>query len=333
MAELMLEPRIAAIANRNKITADDVLYLRRNVYQDGMSSRMEVENLFALDGAAQDKASEWAVFLIEAACDYVVHNEKPEGYLSEANASWLQGLITRDGRVERHPELELMVRVMEAARSVPAAFNDFVLAQVYTAIVKPDGVLFVADSNGQMRVSSEAAAMVRRVLHAAGGQGNIAITRTEAELLFNINDQAGSASGNPEWNDLFVKAIANFMMAASGYQAQSREKALAQDEFLNSAGTSGLGGFFSRMVEGALSGRNDWMKDSSIEDRFAERNAEFDRENSIAQNVTGEEVRWLSERISNDGKMGANERALVEFIKADAPALHPDFQKLIDKVA
>ena len=37
MAELMLEPRIAAIAARNRITADDVLFLRRNVYQDGMS--------------------------------------------------------------------------------------------------------------------------------------------------------------------------------------------------------------------------------------------------------------------------------------------------------
>jgi hypothetical protein len=31
MAELMLEPRIAAIANRNRITADDVLYLRGTV--------------------------------------------------------------------------------------------------------------------------------------------------------------------------------------------------------------------------------------------------------------------------------------------------------------
>ena len=132
---------------------------------------------------------------------------------------------------------------------------------------------------------------------------------------------------------MFVKAIANFMMVASGYQAQSREKALAQDEFLNSVGTSGLGGFFSRMVEGALTTRLDGMKSDSIEDRFAERNAAFDRQKSATENVTGEEVLWLSERISNDGKMGANERALVEFIKADAHALHPDFQKLIAKVA
>ena len=190
MAELMLEPRIAAIANRNKITAEDVLYLRRNVYRDGMSTRLEVENLFALDGTAQDKASEWAEFLIEAVCDYVVHNEKPEGYLSESNASWLEGMITRDGRIDRNTELELMVRVMEAARSVPDSYNEFVMAQVHSAIVEPGGVLFMGGSNGQMRVSREAAATVRRVLYAAGGQGNIAITRAEAELLFKINDQA-----------------------------------------------------------------------------------------------------------------------------------------------
>lgn len=333
MAELMLEPQIAAIANRDRITADDVLYLRGTVYKDGMSSRAEVESLFALDGTAQDEAAEWAVFLVEATCDYVVHQEKPEGYLSEQNASWLQGLIARDGRVDGWTGLELMIRVMEAARSVPAAFNDYVLAQVSHAVCNPSGSLYAQDHEGRIRITGSTASTIRRVLYAMGGHGNIAVTRAEAELMFNINDKASSPDNDPAWNDLFVKSIANFMMGASGYQTPSRERALAQDEFLNSAGTSGLGGFFSRMMEGTFANPSAWLKSDSIEDRFAERNVEVERQSSESERVTGEEAQWLAGRIGHDGRMGANERALVEFIKSESPSLHPEFQKLAAKVA
>ena len=261
MAELMLEPQLAAIANRNAITADDVLHLRGSVYKDGMSSRTEVESLFALDGAAQERAGEWATFLTEATCDYVVHQEKPEGYLSEENAAWLQGLIARDGRVDGETELELMIRVMEAARTVPGRVQRLCAFPSQPCCLRHFTVASMGKiAKGSMRITGQTASSVRRVLYAMGGHGNIAVTRAEAELLFNINDKATSPDNDPAWNDLFVKAIANFMMAASGYQTPSRERALAQDEFLNSAGTSGLGGFFSRMIEATFADPSGWLK-------------------------------------------------------------------------
>ena len=333
MAELMLEPRIAAIAARNRITADDVLFLRRNVYQDGMSSRGEVENLFALDGACQEKSPEWAQFLIEATCDYIVHQEKPEGYLSEDNSAWLCRLIVRDGRIDRATELELMVRVLEKAKSAPASFADFVLAQTQSAISDPRGALAAQDGNGMARITGQAAALVRRVLYAMGGHSNVAITKAEAEMMFNLNDRTSASGNDPAWNQLFVQAIANFMMAASGYQVQSREKALAQEAFLNAPAASGFGGFLSRMISGSLSDRKGWNEGNSIEDRFAERNTAFEASVSDAERVTQAEASWLATRINGDGHMGANERALVDFLKAESPSLHPEFQKLLDKVA
>ncbi len=332
MAELTLEPRIAAIAARNRITADDVLFLRGNVYQDGMSSRGEVESLFALDGACQDKAAEWAAFLIEAVCDYVVHQEKPEGYLSDANAAWLQSVIVRDGRVDRATELELMVRVLETARTAPASFSDFVLAQTQSAICEPQGALASVDGNSMLRISAEATSVVRRVLYAMGGHSNVAVTKAEAEMMFNLNDRASEGQNDSAWNELFVKAIANFMMATSGYKVQSRDKALAQDTFLN-APAAGLGGFLSRMLTGSLSDRMGWREGGSVEDRFADRNAALDAEASDAERITRDEAEWLAKRINGDGQMGANERALVEFLKAESPVLHPEFQKILEKVA
>ena len=60
--------------------------------------------------------------------------------------------------------------------------------------------------------------LLRRMLYAFGGDGNVAVTRAEAEVLFDINDATADAEPNPAWTDLFVKAIANVVMAASGQQ-------------------------------------------------------------------------------------------------------------------
>ncbi|TGR90030.1 hypothetical protein EN834_36365, partial [bacterium M00.F.Ca.ET.191.01.1.1] len=83
--------------------------------------------------------------------------------------------------------------------------------------------------------------------------GNIAITRAEADVLFRINESTAVASNDPSWNELFVKAIANFVMCSAGYEAPTRDVALRQENFLD-AGEPNIGGFFGRMVSGGLAG-------------------------------------------------------------------------------
>ena len=78
--------------------------------------------------------------------------------------------------------------------------------------------------------------LLRRILYAYGGDGNIAITRAEAEMLFKINERTAAASNDPSWNDLFVKAIANFVMCSAGYEAPTREEALRRDSFFEQGG-------------------------------------------------------------------------------------------------
>ncbi len=68
--------------------------------------------------------------------------------------------------------------------------------------------------------------LIRRILTAFGGEGAIAITRGEAEALFEIDEALAASALNPAWTDLFAKAIGNAMMAAAGYAVPSREEAL-----------------------------------------------------------------------------------------------------------
>jgi hypothetical protein len=326
MAELTLEPRIAAIASRNKITAEDTLLLRQQVYQDGLSSRHEAESLFALDGACTTRAPEWSEFLIEAVCDYIVHQEKPSGYISSDNATWLMAMISRDGKVDTQTELELLVRVLETSREAPEQLALFALKQVEQAVVSGAGPLAKGAALKIGEITREETDLVRRVLYAMGGSGNIAITHVEAEMLFEINDKSVDAWTDPSWNELFVKAIANHMMAVSGHNVGTREDALRHDAFLDSAST-GIGGFLSRMFSGVL------LSGSSLEDRFAQQNKEREALSSEAEAITQSEAAWVAGRIGRDGQLHENERALIEFLLKESVSIHPDLMKVINKVA
>jgi hypothetical protein len=333
MAELTLEPRIAAIVARNKISAEDTLFLRSHVYQDGLASRYEAENLFAMKSACAERAPEWSAFFIEAVCDYIVHQEKPSGYISGDNATWLMAMITRDGKIDSDTEIELLVRVLEASREAPAQLGTFALKQVELAVVTGNGPLAKGRTLKQGEITRDETDLVRRILYAIGGDGNIAVTRGEAEMLFEINDKSVDALTDPTWNELFVKAIANHLMAVSGYNVGSREDALRHDAFLDGV-SAGMGGFLSRMLTGSFSERfKSWSKDNDVEDRFAQANAERAAQSDEAELIAQSEALWLAGRIGRDGLLHENERALVDFLRKESPNIHPDLMRAINKAA
>ena len=141
MGELILAAPVAGLASKNRIVADDVAMLREEVFRDGVVTRGEAEALFALDASCGDKCPEWAGFFIEAVVDYIVHQEKPQGYVSEENAQWLIRAIGRDGVVDSAVELEMLVRVLEAATSSPQTLEIYALDQVRIAVLDGSGPL------------------------------------------------------------------------------------------------------------------------------------------------------------------------------------------------
>ncbi|MES0131166.1 hypothetical protein NKJ76_20605 [Mesorhizobium sp. M0029] len=251
MGERIGSAPVAGLASKDRITAEDVVMLRREVFADGVVTRGEAEALFALDATATDKCPQWPEFFVEAVTDYIVHQEKPAGYISEDNAGWLIQTISRDGMVDSVTELELLVHVLERAKSSPGRLSAYALEQVANAVVDGKGPLMLGGALVPGLVAKAEVDLLRRILHAYGGDGNIAITRVEAEVLFQINEQTAAAHNDPSWNDLFVKALANFVMCSAGYEAPTRDVALRRDSFLDQVEPE-IGGFFSRMC------RADW---------------------------------------------------------------------------
>ncbi|MBZ9858517.1 hypothetical protein [Mesorhizobium sp. CA12] len=334
MGELIMSAPVAGLISKNKITAEDVTMLRREVFADGVVSRGEAEALFALDQTARDKCGEWAPFFVEAVTDYIVHQEKPEGYISEQNADWLVRTVSRDGIVDGRTELELLVHVLEEARSSPSELSAYALEQVAHAVIDGKGPLMHGGSLVPGHIAKAEVDLLRRILYAYGGDGNIAISKAEAEVLFRINDRTAAADNDPSWSDLFVKAIANYVMCSTGYEPPTREVALRHENFLDEAAPT-LGGFFSRMVSGGFAAILEaYHSPGDIEAEWEARNRAAEALARRAETIDASEAEWLAERVGGGRRpLRDNERALLTLIKHAAPEIHPTLKPLLEKVA
>lgn len=311
------------------LTEVDAIDMRRRVYADGRIDPAELEALFDRDEKAVGRDPAWTALFVEAVVDYLVMQVEPHGYVDDANAGWLIDRISVDGVVQTESELEALICVLEKARTCPARLAAFALQQVKTVVLEGKGPLADRRELEAGRVTRADVELMRRVLYAAGGDGNIAITRAEAEVLFDINDAVAGAENDPDWTDLFVKALANCLMAASGYVAPSREEAIRRSEWLASE-SAGIGDFFGRMVSGGLRGVIDAYYSN---DSWAERNAAFDQSIRSSEAITEAEADWLVSRLMRDGTLHHTEKQLLQFIANESGHIHPNLMGLIDQVA
>jgi hypothetical protein len=323
---------VSEIKARGSIKDADVLKLRRSYYDDGHITAEEAEIIFALNDACPVQDPAWADCFVETITDYIVEQAKPEGYLTTENAAWLIQRISKDGRIESKTEMELLVSVLDRARWSPQGLVSFALEQVKDAVINGDGPLRSGKLLEPGVVTQADVDLLRRIIYSYGGDGNVAVTRPEAEILFDIDEATADADNHPAWGDLFVKAIANCIMAASGYAPPPREEALARDAWLDRRGDLSLVGVAAGMA-GGLTNLFDEYSEQSSEERALARLALQKVEIVTNEAVTLAEASWLAQRIGRDGRLTPNERALLMFLKAESPSIHPSLQALVDKAA
>ena len=323
---------IRAIAADGRITDADVLALRRAMYgNDHVIDQAEAEALFALNDAADGTCAAWPDFFAEAITDYCVHQTKPEGYVSDDMAQWLISKVSASGRVKTATELETIIKVMEAAREVPQAIETFAIRQVHEAVMTGEGV---TRSGGQLQPGQIGVAeveLLRRILYAAGGDNGLAISRAEAELLFDINDAVSDKAQHPAWADLFVKANVNYLMSARLHHPVGREESLRREAWLDDREVS-IGDFFGRALSGGLRGIVDAYRHDT-EAELSSRNLQRSLAIGASEPVDEAEAGWLAERINRDGELHDAEKALLMFIKQESPDIHPALKPLLNRVA
>lgn len=301
---------IDAIGREGYVSAKDVLALRRTVFSDGVLTRPEIDALFSLAARAPEGDPEWAAFFCEAAADYFLREEEPHGYLTEEEFDSLKARIAHGAPANRLM-LSLLVRLTELATSTPDAMSEFIAAQIKVEI---------AARKAGPRVSGADVALIRRFLFAAGGGANVRVSRREAAFLFDISDLTAGSANDPAWTDLFVRAIANHLMASLGYAPPSREEAMRRHAAIADHSIN-VGGFFRRMISGSLSSlRGRVREDAAVAGEFDEQ-------------ITPEEADWLADRIGKDGQTRAEERALIAHLRTFEAPLPPRLRDLVGPAA
>lgn len=317
-----IDTLIRSVGADGHVSADDVIFLRKNVFADGVVSRAELAALFALAEKAPQGDKEWSDYFAEASADFFLREEEPAGYLTKEEFEHLEAFIARDGKKASSIELGLLVSLMEKAASTPDTMAEFTADQ-FRRLIRDR-------AKGAPRISRADADLLRRYLYASAGDGSTAITKDEAGLLFDLHEMTSAADNDPAFADLFIKAIAAHLMAHVGYQPLPREEALrlhawVTDQTINPAG------FFGRMLSGGLAGiRQSYGRKPSIP---ARKNGDDAIAAAIAERVSAQEADWLADRIGKNGKFDDIERALLHYMRELGAELPPKLTALVAKAA
>ena len=118
---------ISAMILGRRVTAQDVAWLRREVFAGRVVTREEADELFAVARADMDNAPEWKEFFVEMIARHVIRQPGPAGVVSEERATWL---LTRVDECKSVEALAALVNVLAEASSVPQWFLDAGRARV-----------------------------------------------------------------------------------------------------------------------------------------------------------------------------------------------------------
>jgi len=319
------------ICRRGAIRDADIATLRTLYYEDGRIYAAEADALFEINDACRIQSPGWTEFFVEAITDYIVFDAEPEGYLTVANAEWLIARIEKDGRVCSLTELELLINALDKARWAPERLAAYALDQVRRAVVTGEGLLRSGQKLKPGTVTDADVELMRRTLYAFASVGNVAVTRSEAEVLIAIDTASQSTPPNAAWTDLFVKAIASVVMRDGGYAVPGREEALRREAWLGSRGDLALGNMLDGMVSASLGEIFGLYREQTAEERAIAR-LERQRVAIITSEVVDdEEAGWLERALLCDGTLTPNERALVTFLREHAPRLSPAMAVLVEQ--
>jgi len=137
--------------------------------------------------------------------------------------------IVGAGRVESEFEFTALVAAMELAPEVDVTYTVTALNVVRNGVITGEGPTAGGRVHFSRSIDSTDTGWVRRILLAAGAH---AVTRAEADALFDIHEAAVERADGGAFDDLMAKAVAHHVLAVSGLPVPDRATALSRQTAL-----------------------------------------------------------------------------------------------------
>jgi hypothetical protein len=305
--------------------------LRRVIYSHDTLTRQDMDRVFdLLRKAGRNPAPECVSLFCEASADFVVHQNTPRDYIPQDKADWLVAKLSEGGGISSKAEFSMLIDVMTHALDVPESLSAFALREIKTAITNGRRDAYTVEDHPAGVVTAADVEALRAVLYAATTGTACHVTQQEAEVLFDIAHATARAQVDPAFNELFARAVGNYLMAInvhvpSAAEALHREKWLDEEESMS--------GFLSRILHSVPSASFDVMKspEEAFEDDIAERDGVDQVLGDESEKVTDIEADWVIAHLTREGELTTAEKRLLQFLGAEATAIPPALRSLVDK--
>lgn len=300
---------VEEIVCRGSIKDSDVSRLSKAFVSDHHLSELDADTLFAMTVACPVQAPSWNRFFVDTVAGYVLTQMEPEGYVTAEKAAWLKQRIVSGGRVRSSIEFDLLMSVIERARWVPLSLAALALEEIKAAVINGDGPLRAGKVTVRGIILHAEVELLRNVICAFGHGSSLPMTRTEAEVLFDISAATAGSVPPAAWTELYVQAIANMALSSAGFAAASRESTLKAD-----MGMRHLDAPIEKQVEHILMSVHTDYHRQSQEERALSR-----LERQRIEIVTNEQLdmggsAWVAERLLRGRHRSPVEIAVVAYL-------------------
>jgi hypothetical protein len=312
--------------------------LRRAIYAKGGVTRDDLTQLLARGRAVGPGACrEYADLLAEAATDLLVRQVDPPGYVTPADADWLTAQLADGGGLSCRAEFAMLVDVLRYAVSAPPTLCGFAVREVENAILTGRRAATGQADHATGVVTPADVEALHSLLFAPAEGSSLHVSRESAEALFDIAHATVGAPNDPGFDDLFAKAIGNYLMGLSfrwtPTAAEAREHAQWADHATRFAN------FFSRMVEQPLARRFGGVSaaaktvDEVEEQVFAEENAADASALKQSSAIAASDADWVIAHLTRGGQLSPAEQRLLGFLAQEAASMPPSLRALVEKGA
>jgi hypothetical protein len=313
-----------------------VLDLRRAVYAKSGVTRDDLTQLLARGReAGPDACPEYADLLAEAATDLLVRQADPPGYVAQGDADWLIGQLAEGGGLSCRAEFTMLVDVLRYAVSAPPSLGGFAVREVEKAILTGRRAATGQADHAPGVVTSADVAALHSLVFAPIEGSSLHVSRESAEALFDIAHATAGAPNDPGFDDLFAKAIGNYLMGLSFRWTPAATEAREHAQWADHA--TRFADFFSKMVEQPLARRFGGVSEATKtvdqleEQTFAAENAADALAIKQASAIAPSDADWVIAHLTRVGQLSPPEQKLLGFLAQEASSMPASLRALVEK--
>lgn len=191
-----------SIAGRRRITSDDVLRLRTEMFPEGIAAIADAHTLLAIHRACPDQCRAWEIYFVESLTAFVMSRGE-QRKVDEATCGWLIRTLAGDEEViATWPEVELVVHIIEMAKTTPDSLRAFALDQLRLAFRPGASGAYALQRPASRGMTGFDLAYIWRILKSAVDQGRLDPSPAEAMILAEIAALAAFDDSHSGWQQV-----------------------------------------------------------------------------------------------------------------------------------